>query len=181
MPQNHPSNIGLSTLSNPDAFWELEINIPQLKNYDKYGEQILLGILSDRNPERITMPQQGSIDNVSQDQVWVARFISYDEFIKSRNNQGKIGCIFWTLALICVGYLLLFFANLFASSFPTSNSGGSMFNNIWSGIIYGFIAAWIIGVFLNLIREAKARWESPWDITNTQKRGIRKILARLGF
>jgi hypothetical protein len=33
-----------------------------------------------------------------------------------------------------------------------------MSHNFWGGIIYGFIAAWIIGAILNVIREERGKW-----------------------
>lgn len=133
------------------SHWEIKVYLSQLKAYDKYKEEIKIGVLADGNLESLTMPPQGSKGGVTLDQVWTAKFIPYSEYEvmrkKERIRKNNVKSMYWISLLFLV----------IASSMWTFTHFFTLLNGFsCSGMVYGFILAGIFGFILSNIRFLRA-------------------------
>jgi hypothetical protein len=83
-----------------DPTWQVEVSLPDLKSFKKYGESCAIGILADGDLRSIEMVPQGSKPHVAPEQVWTAKFVSYDDFLKQGARYVTLRFVFWQIVLV---------------------------------------------------------------------------------
>jgi hypothetical protein len=71
------------------SHWEVAVWLGQLKSFEKYREDVIIGILADGDLETIEMPPQGSRADVPVDQVWTAKYVNHREYQQLREERRK--------------------------------------------------------------------------------------------
>jgi hypothetical protein len=116
---------------------QVEISLPQLKSYKKYGEVLRIGILADGDLESIQMLPRGSKQGTPLEQVWTAKFISFEELKRKRSRGMAIG---QALGYVFGGLLVLGFLYMRTDSIAARD------------FLVGFMVAGLVGLLLGRIR-----------------------------
>jgi hypothetical protein len=123
----------------------VEVFLPSLKSFEKYREKFSLGILADGNLETVKMPPAGSRPGVAPDQIWTAKFVSYEESKRKSARRVAFVTVPTSLALILLFLLgTWYLASLFQ---PFLDQFASAY--VFMG---GFIFSGIVGLISSAVQ-----------------------------
>jgi hypothetical protein len=134
--------------------WQIQVFLPDLKSFKKYGEAFRIGILADGNLKTIEMLPGGSKAGCAPDQVWTAKFVCYDDFLKKNFIRESLTHLLW---IGIIGAMAGGMMWLSARALIGSSSEGCADLYFLAGWAIGIIAAGILGYISQTLRFMKAR------------------------
>ena len=131
------------------SYWEIRVSLAQLKSYEKYKEDLEVGVLAEGDLTSIGMLAQGSTGGPL-NQIWTAKFVSFAEYeAEQKRDRLRRSAL---IALLLPSLLLMITAVFLRISFKLWGPFRTDWRLLVASSLFGSALAGLVGYSLQRLR-----------------------------